>query len=154
MGKRGPKPQPQQILKMTGSRKAASRPGEPEISPGVPVKPEWLTNEDASRLWDKLLPRLVQQGLMSELYGESLALLCEAYGDYLDAKRLIDENGPIAYSDKGSPYIHPAVNIKASADKRITTHLRQFGLSPSDVRDVTKVEQAQDALTASARKRG
>jgi P27 family predicted phage terminase small subunit len=152
MGKRGPRPTPKATLAARGSRKAASRPGEPEPVSGLPQKPPWL-GEIASAKWDELIPALAEQGCMSATYGDFLAMYCQSHQDLHDAMKIISVEGMTCLSEKGGAYLHPAVAIKQNAIERIAKFGREFGMSAASVRDVTKTQTAKKTLANSARKR-
>ena len=66
----------------------------------------------------------------------SLAMVCDAYADYLAAKKLVDERG-LTYDVKnreGEEMIktNPATTIKADAWRRVMIGLGKFGISPAD----------------------
>lgn len=152
--KGGRKPTPRPILSIRGSRHAKSRIGEP-VPIGSPKKPEWL-GEVASAKWDELLPMLERMGVTAETYGDFLAQFCEAFQDFCDAKKEIEEyGGATCLSDKGNRYQHPAVALKLGAINRMLRFGCEFGLSPSSIRSVTKTDSKNQApLISSARKRG
>ena len=63
------------MLKLTGSRRAADRPLEPMPEPGTPVCPEWLQGE-ARSLWGRIVPELVELGVMTKLDGFAFSRYC------------------------------------------------------------------------------
>ena len=154
MGKRGPRPIPKATLAARGSRKASSRPGEPDPAEGVPTKPKWLGTV-ASAKWDEIVPALVELGVMAVIYGDFIAMYCQAHQDLRDAMKIIESEGMICVSEKGGAYQHPAVSMKQSAIDRIAKFGREFGMSASAVRDVTKTPSAnrKTNLSNAARKR-
>ena len=58
-----------------GSWRAKTRPNEPQVEPGTPPCPEWLTGE-AREIWDRLVPELVNLGIMAEMNGFAFARYC------------------------------------------------------------------------------
>jgi len=153
MGKRGPRPTPQAILKAVGSRKAASRPNEPTPVPGAPPKPEWL-DEIASAKWDEIVPLLMARGCMDVIYGDFIAMYCQAHQDLHDAIAIIKREGSTCISEKGGAYQHPAVSQKQGAMDKILKFGKEFGISAASVRDVTKTaSNRKSTLSSSARKR-
>jgi len=129
MGKRGPKPTPTAVLKMRGSWLVNNRSGEPAAS-GVPNPPDWLTGESLAK-WNELVPKLVGMGTIGDVDGDVVAAYCEAWGEFVKAKKYIDEHGEIAVTDKGSVYQHPMVGIKNKAVERMGRLGAQFGWSAS-----------------------
>lgn len=49
-----------------------------EVDTEWPEPPDWLS-KDARKEWDRLLPLLAELGLMTQIYGISLAQLCNWY---------------------------------------------------------------------------
>lgn len=154
MAKVGRKSVPKALLEQRGSRWAASRPGEPDARPGLPSKPAWLGSV-ASEKWDEILPALEEMGVMAAVYGDFLAMYCQAHQDLHDAQEIINREGMTCQSEKGGAYMHPAVAIKQNAIERIAKFGREFGMSASSIRDVTKTTRGdkKPALSSAARKR-
>jgi len=80
MGKRGPKPETVERLRLLGSSAQYKRQGEPAIVPGEPVKPAGL-GEHGSGLWDRQVERLRNQGIISPAWQETLAVLCRLWDE-------------------------------------------------------------------------
>lgn len=152
MGKVGRKSTPKAILELRGSKMAKGRPDEPEPVSGLPVKPAWL-GEIASKKWDEIAPELAKLGVMAVAYADFLAMYCQAHQDLHDAIALIAKEGMTCMSEKGGAYLHPAVAIKHNAIDRIAKFGREFGISPSSIRDVVKTPTKDKASGVAARKR-
>ena len=75
MGKRGPKPEPTAKLAGKGSWRAKVRTGEPKVDPGYPVCPAWMQGE-ARVTWDRIVPELVNLGIMTKLDGPAFSRYC------------------------------------------------------------------------------
>ena len=75
MGNRGPQKTPTVKLAMRGSNLAKTRKGEPKINPGYPPCPVWLKDE-ARDMWNKLVPELVNLGVMTKMDGFSFSRYC------------------------------------------------------------------------------
>lgn len=84
MGRRGPKPQPVERLKLIGSDEQYRRQGEVSIVDGEPVKPRGLGVE-ASSMWDRMIERLRNQGIISPAWQETLTVLCKLWQEVCDA---------------------------------------------------------------------
>ena len=56
-----------------------------ELPPGVPEKPEWL-NKEASAEWDRVVPLLMDHGILSDIDGAALAVYCELYGEFQNSR--------------------------------------------------------------------
>ncbi len=133
MGKRGPTPEPTAIKKVKGN--PGRRPlndREPEFPSDVPSCPMWL-GAVGRAVWEQYIPVLTSvKGLLTLADGGELALLCEAWEDFLDARDEIAREGATCVSEKGGAYPHPAVGRKNAAIARIKALSAKFGLSPAD----------------------
>lgn len=87
--------------------------------------PPWLTTPAAVAEWDRLAPRLFKLGLLTEVDGEALALLC---AHLADAGEQVKMGRPV--------------------DPRLTAEIRQFlgrfGLTPADRSKVTSTNPIKD----------
>lgn len=140
MGQRGPAPLPTVVKKLRGNpgKRALN---EREARPGerMPSAPRWMTLE-AKRQWRRIAPRLHAAGLLTEIDGLGLAMLCEAVGQYVEGKEIVEREGAIAVSDNGNVYQHPAVGLMKSARGEILKWSREFGMTPAS-RSRIAVEQ-------------
>ena len=127
---RGPAPTPTHILELRGSRLPGRRGNEPKPLIEVPDCPEWL-GEIARIEWDRLMPILLEQKLISKMYSGALASLCAAYSRMVEAQQLIDVNGFTYVTDKGAIVKRPEVTIMEKAQTLYLQFMQQFGLSPS-----------------------
>lgn len=75
MGNRGPKPVPTAVLSHRGSWRAKIKPNEPKPQNGTPQCPQWL-NGEAKKIWKKIVPQLVRNGIMTKLDGFAFARYC------------------------------------------------------------------------------
>ncbi len=135
MGKRGPRPEPLAIRLAKGTDKKRPRPAEPNEVGGEMVRPEWL-GPIASAVWDSTLTVLRARRTVSPAYIDFLAVYCQAHQDMHDAMDIINEEGRFVHSDKGGVYQHPAVGMYGKAIERIGKFGREFGLSPTSIRDI------------------
>jgi phage terminase small subunit len=75
MAKRGPKKTPTAILEKRGSWLAKTRDGEPIVDAGYPPCPDWIKGE-AREIWDRIVPELVNLGVMTKLDGFAFSRYC------------------------------------------------------------------------------
>lgn len=131
MGARGPAPKPTRIRELEGNpgKRPLNR-REPQPTGRMPSAPRWMSLE-AKRQWRKLAPRLHAAGLLTEVDGLGLAMLCEAVGQYVEGKEIVEREGAIAVSDQGNVYQHPAVGLMKSARGEVLKWAREFGMTPS-----------------------
>lgn len=137
MGKRGPRPTPKALQIARGTERKRPRPNEPDEVAGEMMKPEWL-GPLASEKWDELIPIMRRRGTYSPAYVDFLAAFCQAYEDMRNADNTLRQNGSeyLVSNRTGNQYLHPAVGIKLNAIDRIAKFGREFGLSPTSIRDV------------------
>jgi len=111
---------------------------EPDPPKKRPYKPRHLSRA-ASREWDRIAPKLDAVGLLTTIDGSALALYCEAYADWVQAKRDVERRGQTIevsrVSKKGDVYlteiVNPSVAIAAQAYAQLCKLLREFGMTPS-----------------------
>ena len=120
---------------MKGTERKRPRPDEPDEIEGDMTKPDWL-GPIASAKWDEMVPVLVARKTVSPAYADFLAVYCQAHQDLHDAMETIERDGMYIVSEKGGMYQHPAVGVKHKAIDRIGKFGREFGLSPTSIRDI------------------
>ena len=147
MGTRGPAPKPTVVKMLQGNPgKRALPKGEPKPGAGrLPSAPRWLSDE-AKREWKRIAPRLHAVGLLTEVDGTALGLLCEAFAQYVTAKAVVDREGMLLMSEKGNAYQHPAAGLMTQARGELMKWAREFGMTPA-ARSRISVQAAEDAPT-------
>lgn len=92
MAGKGRPPRPLEVLRMEGSHHASERHGEVAIIPGEPQKPSGM-RAAASAMWDRMVERMHNQGILSEMWREPLIALCQQWDRYetLTAECLLRE---------------------------------------------------------------
>lgn len=168
-----PTPTALKVLRGT-DRKDRANPGEPQPPMLVPGTrpPSWLRGQRRRRAWADLVRLLTEQRLLTVTDQAALAVLVDAYGDYLEAGALImgtacglcglsvrsrapctapdarrHERGRRYYTtitESGSLMIrpHPAMAIRSDAWKRVVAMLDRFGMSPSAKTRVSATPEA------------
>lgn len=61
---------------------------EPKPDPIAPPRPAWVTGR-AKEFWERISPRLEKLGLLTELDGDALAMLCDAWADLHHAREYL-----------------------------------------------------------------
>lgn len=131
MGARGPAAKPTRLRELQGNPgKRAMPKGEPRPGERMPSAPRWMSPE-AKRQWRRLAPRLHTAGLLTEVDGLGLAMLCESVGQYVEGKTIVEREGAIAVSDQGNVYQHPAVGLMKTARGEVLKWAREFGMTPA-----------------------
>ena len=132
-----------------GTNRPSRAKSDPSANPGRPVKPEWL-REIASAKWDEVIALLEAENQLAPIYGDFVAMYCQAFQDFHDAQTTIDDEGKYCHSEKGGIYQHPAVGVQNKAIERINKFGRQLGLSGASIKHVQKTEK-QDVPSAKKR---
>ena len=96
----------------------------------VPSPPRWLGSV-ARAEWRRVAPMLHKRGLMARRFVAALAGYCRAYGELVEAQRLIEAEGRTVTTDKGNVIQHPAVGMANRAADQVRAFLVEFGMSPS-----------------------
>ena len=154
MGKRGPKPTPQAVLKLRQSWRANLNRLGPKVDQKRPQRPHWLIGE-ARKCWDRLVPLLEQAGLLAQLYREPLAMLCSAWADYVEAdqqlakmrnkdgtRALLVTSGKAKEGEKaaGAVMENPLLYTRHRAWQQVMKAAGCFGLTPEDMANVRALE--------------
>jgi len=141
----GRKPKPTHLKVVQGNPgKRALPANEPKPKRDRPRKPANLDGT-ASKIWDVLAGETDNMGVLTTADGPALRMLCEAWSDFFEAKRIISAYGSMTYETVGAAgkmvKLHPAQKVKENADSRIRQWFTEFGLTPSAR---SKVERAFD----------
>jgi P27 family predicted phage terminase small subunit len=86
---------------------------------------------EAKREWRRIAGALHGVGLLTEIDGVALAMLCESLAIYRQAKAALGDEGLVVVSDKGNSYQHPALGIMNSARADALKWAREFGMTPA-----------------------
>jgi|TARA_R110000824_G_scaffold188467_3_gene369837 P27 family predicted phage terminase small subunit len=152
MSKRGPKPTPTNILDARGSWRAKGRKGEPVPSAGKMTQPPWL-GTDGKRMWRELKPLLQPHGWWKPHYHTRIAMLCDSWQGYMDARREIADHGAVLVNGQtASRYSNPAIRHKATHWKEVKDGCAAFGMSPAEmVGMVDESDKAGEVVEGKAR---
>lgn len=135
MGRRGPRPKPTPMLKLSGSWRGNVERGEPQPRKVIPECPEWLTG-DARKVWDRMIDTLNFMGVLTEADGNSLARYCVTFVRWRAAEEFLAKYGttfPVK-DDRGKvkcfmPF--PEVAIANQLSQMLTRLEAEFGMTPS-----------------------
>jgi len=84
----------------------------------------------ARQEWKRIVPLLMQAGVLTRLDGSILRLYCEAHADYILAGRAMRKEGRFYTSENGMKRPHPAVAQHITAERRMTALLQQLAMTP------------------------
>jgi len=148
MGRRGPAPKPDALKKLQGN--PGKRPlnnAEPKFpkfaTDDLPKPPSWLSTP-AKKEWKRLVPVLHQAGVLTQVDTGTLAAYCQAFGEFVEATKIVKARGFTFISDKGNVIQRPEVGIANTAMKLMVSIAREFGMTPSS-RSNIKVEEVEDS---------
>lgn len=135
--KTGPIPKPT-VLKLLAGNPGRRKLNVDEPRPDVvaPECPDHLAG-DAREEWDRIVPLLLKNNLLTDIDGAALALYCQSFGRWAEAERKLTDmrknggDGMLIKAPSGYPIINPYLSIAHRAMNDCYKHLQQFGLSPS-----------------------
>ena len=134
MGQRGPRPKPAPLKALAGNPGKRSTKTN-SVDPGVltDIKPPSFLPRVAKQEWKRVVMKLTQLNLISDLDVMALAAYCNAYATWLTAIKKIekDKDGILVTSPNGYPMPSPYVKIQRDAQAEMMNWLREFGMTPA-----------------------
>jgi P27 family predicted phage terminase small subunit len=119
--------------------------GDADLSP-----PPFLVGLEKKE-WQRVAPILAASGLLRDADRSMLAAYCEAFAEFVEAKKRLKKSGHTFETDKGYCCVSPWVAVKNSAAERMGKFAAQFGLSPSSRARVPAPEAKPEAANKKAR---
>ncbi len=149
MGLRGPAPKPSAALKLSGNWRASGRAkSEPPADEVLPECPDWL-DEVGRAAWADWLPRVAAMKIISSGDRDALALMCDTWSRYLEARKRLAEEGEVIRVEGGDRVTvkrNPWSAVLAEHGDRLRRMMSEFGLTPvGRARIGAAKEQAKDA---------
>lgn len=121
---------------------------EPKLKVEAPKVPAHLSPK-AKTAWKGLCETLGDMGVIAKADGKALELLCDAYSEWRDLRKVVDSEGHTyqTLSTTGDTIYkaRPEVAMAADAWKRISVMLQQFGLTPSSRSKVNATDKAPES---------
>jgi len=105
----------------------------PAVGTLIPAhEPEMPTGMSAlaRKEWKRIIPELMRAGVLTKLDASVLRLYCEAFADYMAARKTIRKEGRTYKQPNGMIRPHPAVAQFNSAERRMTILLQQLAMTP------------------------
>jgi P27 family predicted phage terminase small subunit len=135
---------------MRGTLKA-DRTNEHEARPMIvaPRCPPELQG-NARKIWKREAPRLVQLGLLSEIDGAAFFGYCTTWARYIEATKLLTEQGILVTGARGAPILNPLLALVESTGGQLRRFLVELGLSPASRSKVQAVPVAPTTAAGSA----
>ena len=136
MGRRGPAPTSDAILKLRDSNRAGRRSASatPQLPVKIPTAPSWL-DADAKREFGRVGKLLFEAGVITVLDRGVLAMYAQAWSDVARLTVEIREKGStITTKTKNGVTVrrHPAMSVLNQAYGRLNSSSQRLGLSPVD----------------------
>lgn len=152
----GRRPKPMAMHRLNGnprhfSQAELNEDDNPQPALIEPEMPKGLSKA-ARREWKRIVPRLLEIGVLSQVDGRALAAYCDAAAMVEQATKEIVKDGLTfkeEFEDRngvvhvGSIKANPAVSIKFNAMKVMKTFLIEFGLTPASRRNL-KIKPKDD----------
>ena len=160
MGKRGPAPMPTVFRLIHGPDKPSRiNKAEPKPETGEPPTPDWL-NEAAQAHWRRIVPMMMDVGLLTEIDGDVLAAYCAGWARYVQAERDLERiasvdpttHGILARTSNGTPIVNPMTGVVNHLRRDVARMASELGLTPAG-RTQIKVEKPKDASKLEAKYR-
>ena len=130
----GRKPKPTHLKLLAG--KPGHRPL-PEVEPQPdPVTeatqpPKWLSGEGRI-VWAEEFPKLVRNGMLTEIDLSAFAKYCQAFGRYLNAESMVAKQGEVLIAPgSGFPIQNPYLAVSNKAQEQMHKAESEFGMTPS-----------------------
>lgn len=89
------------------------------------IPPPEVLKPQAIDYWNQVLSDMQRFGQARVVDRHAIAMLANAMYDYERASKLVEQEGEVCYSEKGSPYQHPAVGQKNKAADQIRQWLKE-----------------------------
>jgi P27 family predicted phage terminase small subunit len=101
--------------------------------------------QEAQEMWSQLAPELSRLGLLTLVDLGSLAAYCQAWAEFQEATKTLQQEGRHFATDTGYLAPHPAVSQQRSAWAAIKAFSSLLGLDPSSrLRVKGKPEDTED----------
>jgi P27 family predicted phage terminase small subunit len=112
---------------------AARESAEPPSDEILPECPAWL--DDVGRAaWADWLPRIAAMQIMSSGDRDALALMCDTWSRYLEARKRLSEEGEVIRVEGGDGRVtvkrNPWSAVLAEHGDRLRRMMSEFGLTP------------------------
>ena len=133
MGRRGPKPKPTNTKRLNGN---------PGMRPLNQNEPEYRSIHviddcpaelvgDARDEWIRMLSIMGNQGIITSGDVAPFVLYCQAYGEYIQAQRAVNDIDCLIVETSATTKPHPMLAIRDKAAMMLLKVAIEFGLTPS-----------------------
>lgn len=116
------------------ARPDRANPSEPKPPEGPVSPPSWLRGR-AKTAWKWVAPVLEEMGVLTTADTHTLALLCDAYAEYIECRAVVRKLGATyeGYGEEGAVMIRPRPEVRMASDawRRADRMFSAFGMTPS-----------------------
>ena len=145
---KGRKPTPTKLKMLRGNPGHRPLPKNEPQSALLDAEPPGDLSADEQRIWATVFEDIAGSGVVTRLDRPGFRLLVETIADYEDARRTIQEEGPVAQGRDG-PKAHPRMPELTSARAEMHRLLAEFGMLPAQrSRVVAHVEAEENPIEA------
>ena len=137
----------------TTQRKARGNPGgkiitpEPDYTRAIPEAPKHLSTV-AKKEFGRIANYLHSVGLLTDGDAPALAIYCDWWEQWIDAKKHIEKEGRMVRTPNGYEVQSPWVNLANKSKEQMHKLLAEFGLTPKARKQVEKIEDTQTKAIA------
>ncbi len=141
----GRKKKPTKLKLLEGTnRKDRENPNEPQYEPALPEPPSFLS-KDALEHWHELGAVLVEKGLLSTVNKGSFVMLCESWGEFVEAKRKLEGKDAITETTNKNAVQDLWVGVANRARESYMKRIVEFGGTPASAMKVSaKTKKKKD----------
>jgi P27 family predicted phage terminase small subunit len=139
MPKPGARPKPTVLKQLHGDiHKARWNKNEPKPAVSRPTCPQHLS-PSARYQWGIIVPELLKLGLLTNIDRAELAMYCQAWGDWADARKELNKLTKMSpnrmaflyKTTNGNLVVNPLMFVANKAEERMQKYLIEFGMTPS-----------------------
>jgi P27 family predicted phage terminase small subunit len=141
----GRKPKPTHLKLLAGHpghRPLNDNEPQPDLIEETPEPPSHLSGE-ARAEWASIVPKLIRNGMLSEVDIPALAAYCQAYGRWVVAESYIAKQGEVLISPSGFPIQNPYLAVANKAMEQAHKIEIEFGMTPSSRSRVSSTGRAK-----------
>lgn len=129
----GPARKPLALVKLEGNPAKQRMPKaheEIKVAPVAPDCPDWM-DEVAKTEWARVVPLLTTMGLLGKIDRSALAAYCQSYARWVEAEKVLSEEGTVTKMESGYSQQRPEVAIAHKYLDKVKSFCSEFGMTPS-----------------------
>lgn len=126
---RTPTPTALKLLRGNPGKRPVNK-DEPQPTQGAPEAPEHLDAEGRKQ-WVRWCAELERMRVLTHADREMLAVMCDTWARYIQAKKEVDSSGLLVNSPNGYAIMNPALSIVNKCTAQLRSFAAEFGLTPA-----------------------